>query len=152
MREDCVECLHEMISEFRLAVAQMCPGQHLVDGKLLVVRRAPGPWIGDGRDLASWRDFVGYNLAVSHLDDPACVLGDLPFVSDHDHGLAGSVQVFENLDDVAFALRVKIAGRLIGHDEHGLIYQGAGYCNALLLATGQFVRVVVLPVLQANGC
>ena len=45
---------------------------------------------------------------------------------------------------------IEIAGWLVGKDEFGLIYEGAGDGDALLLAAGEFVRFVIAAVVEAD--
>ena len=56
----------------------------------------------------------------------------------------------EELHDRAAGAGVELAGRLVGEQEGGLIGEGAGDGDALLLAAGEFVRAVLRAVAEAD--
>jgi hypothetical protein len=59
-------------------------------------------------------------------------------------------QQLQQLQDVAAGGRVQVAGRLVGKQDRGIVGEGAGDGNALLLAAGQLRGIVVPAVGQAD--
>ena len=73
-------------------------------------------------------------------------------MSYNDYCLSKSVaQVEEKLVDVLFCMAVKIAGWLIGEDYRRMVDDGPGYGHSLLLASGEFGRLVRCPVAISAG-
>ena len=62
---------------------------------------------------------------------------DVGVVRDHEDRVARAVQLAEKFHDDGFVGFVEIAGGLVGEDQLGLIDQGAGDRDALLLAAGE---------------
>ena len=60
------------------------------------------------------------------------------------------MQLAEQVQDFGSRVAVEVAGRLVGQDQRGLVDQRAGDGHALLLAAGEFGRLVVQPVAQAE--
>ncbi len=48
------------------------------------------------------------------------------------------VEVFDEAEDVGAGTGVEVAGGLVGEEERGLGYQGAGQDHALLFPAGKF--------------
>ena len=80
---------------------------------------------------------------VELVDQAQIVAGD-------QHGDADLIEIDENLHDLTRQHRVEVAGRLIGEQQHGFVYHGAGDADALLLATGKGNRHRFLLVQQAH--
>ncbi len=51
-----------------------------------------------------------------------------------DDGLAGAIEVVEQVKDLLAAVRIECAGRLVGQQQGGTIDEGAGDGHALALA------------------
>ena len=77
-------------------------------------------------------------------------MGDVQFVGDHDDGHALVVELLEHAHDLDAGAAVEIAGRLVGEQQGGLVGERAGDGDALLLAAGKLVRLVVGAVGQAD--
>jgi len=76
------------------------------------------------------------NPSVLHPDNPVRHLGEALIVGDDNEGLAELLaEVEEELVELLFVLRVEGAGGLVGKDDIGLVHEGAGHGDALLLAT-----------------
>jgi hypothetical protein len=67
-----------------------------------------------------------------------------------DDGRAARIDLAEEVHDFEGQVGVEIAGRLVGQDELRLVDERARDRDALLLATGQFFRIGIHPVLQAH--
>ena len=90
------------------------------------------------------------DLPVVHPDRPVGHRGDRGLVGHEDDGKALGVEGAEEGHDLGTALRVEVAGRLVGEDEGGAADEGAGDGDPLLLAAGELVRLVVPPVADAD--
>ena len=64
-------------------------------------------------------------------------------VRDHDHGRAAAVELDQELEDFVRRFRVQVAGRFVGQYDGGLVQEGAGDGDALLLAAGKLVGHLV---------
>jgi len=82
---------------------------------------------------------VGDDLAVVHGDHAAGAGGEGLVVGDHDDGLAGVGEELEDFGDFFAVGAVEISGWFIGEDDGGLVGEGAGDGDALLLAAGEAV-------------
>ena len=82
--------------------------------------------------------------AAAHLVDHLAVVGD------DEHRGAGAVDPVEQLHDPDRGHRVEVAGRLVGEQQRRVVDEGAGDRDALLLAAGELVGVVVDLRLQAD--
>ncbi len=89
------------------------------------------------------RGLVGEHLAVAELDLTPGVLGDVGLVGDQEHGVAGLVQLVEEVHDLGRGGRVEVAGRLVGEEDRRVVDQRAGDGHALALAAGELVGLVV---------
>ena len=65
------------------------------------------------------------------------------FVGDHDDGDALVVEFLEHAHDFDARLAVEVAGRLVGQQQRRLVDQRAGDGDALLLAAGKLVGMMV---------
>src|SRR5712671_2207383 len=73
-------------------------------------------------------------------------------MGDHDNGHAEGVLNFaEEEKDLLAGGAVKIAGGLVGEEDGGLIYEGAGEGAALLLAAGELAGSVVVAGAEAHA-
>ena len=71
-------------------------------------------------------------------------------VGDHKHRGAPAVDLAEQVHNLEGQGRVDIAGGLVGHDHAGVVHQGPGQADPLLLAAGEFGGVVLGLVLQSH--
>ena len=99
--------------------------------------------VGDG--------FVGEDFPVAEDDVAFGVAGDVEFVGDHEDGDAGVVEFLEDAHDFDAGLAVEVAGGFVGEEEGGVVDEGAGDGDALLLAAGELVGVVVGAGCEADG-
>ena len=73
-------------------------------------------------------------------------------VSDHHDGLVEFANSLRHeLENLGPGSRVEVSGGFVGEDDAWSARQGPRHGDALLLATRQFVRAVVEPVLEADG-
>ena len=83
---------------------------------------------------------------------------ELRIMGHHDDGGAVAMQFLEQIQDAARHLRIEIAGGLIRQQQPRRSGERAGDCHPLLLAAGQFGRVVpanaptVPPAPTTPGC
>ncbi len=76
-------------------------------------------------------------LAFFQMDLPRAERCRLRIVRDHDDGFASvAAQGLQGGKHLLRAVRIEIAGRLVGYDEFGIRDQRAGDGHALLLAAG----------------
>ena len=75
--------------------------------------------------------------AAAHLVDHRLVVGG------HQHGRAGPVDPVEQPHDVDARLGIEVAGRLVGQQQRRMVDERARDRDALLLAAGELVGVVV---------
>ena len=79
--------------------------------------------------------------------DPEDAVGDvehLVVVGGGDDGDAALfAELVEELDDLLAGVEVEVAGRLVGEDDGGVVGEGAGDGDALLLSAGKLVGAVV---------
>src|SRR5439155_23990416 len=88
---------------------------------------------------------VTHDPAALDLDDPAThLVDDVGVVGDHHHRRTGPVDPVEQPHDLDAGVRVEVAGRLVGEQDQRPVDERPGHRDALLLATGQLVRVPVL--------
>ena len=60
------------------------------------------------------------------------------------------MQFLEERHDLVAGVAIKSAGRLIGQDQHWLIYERPSDCDALLLASGELAWPMVFAMTQAD--
>ena len=77
--------------------------------------------------------------------------GNVVIVSDENEGLALLVKLVEEPKDLGTGGRIEITRRFVGEDHQGIVDEGAGDGNALLLAAGKFEGFVVEAILQADA-
>ena len=95
--------------------------------------------------------FIGDDVPVFHGDDAPGALGEGGVVGDHDDGLAGGGELLEQVGDEFAVFTVEVAGGFIGQQHGGLVGQGAGDGDALLLAAGEAVGAALELVAQAEA-
>src|SRR5688572_22212429 len=90
-------------------------------------------------------------FAVVERDDAAADAPDqVPIVCGHEHGRAARVHFAQQIHDVERQVRIEIARRFIGKNQHRVVHKRPRNGDALLFATGQFLRIGIHPVLQAH--
>src|SRR6266536_3145955 len=96
-------------------------------------------------------DFVD-DCAVAKPDHPVAPARHDRIVRGDDHGHPPRTpEVEDQLDDLASRSRVQVAGRLVGEQQPGLVDEGSGDRNALLLTSGEARRQRSLPAGEADG-
>src|SRR3990167_2891931 len=94
---------------------------------------------------------IALDHAVHEMHDAFRICGHVGLVRDHQHGDAlFGVQVPEQFHDLLAAVRVEVAGGLVGQQHLRLGDDGARDGHALLLPAREFARRVVLPTLEAH--
>ena len=83
--------------------------------------------------------FFGDEPAVGQLNDAIAAGGVFFGMGDLDDGGAGFIEFLEELHDLVALDGMEIAGGLIGEDELGILDDGAGYADELLLAAGELI-------------
>ena len=85
------------------------------------------------------------------MNDPFRFASDIIFVRHDDDGVAVGVEVAEEIEDFAAGLRIEVARRFVGEEERRFVHERAGDGDALALAAGEFVGLVVHAVAEADG-
>ena len=93
---------------------------------------------------------VAHHAAVAHDEVALAVAGDVELVGDHDDGDALVVEFLEHAHDLDGGPAVEVAGRLVGEEDRGVVDERAGDGDALLLAAGELVGIMVGAVRQAD--
>ncbi len=65
-------------------------------------------------------------------------------------GLAGGVELFEQVDDLATGLRIEVSGGLVGEHDIGIVGEGARDRDALALAAGELDGAMVEALAEAD--
>ena len=87
---------------------------------------------------------------VGEPDGARAARGEPRLVGDEDDGVAAPVQLVEEPDDLLAGGGVEVAGGLVGEEERGLAHERAGDGDALALAAGELVRLVVHAVREPD--
>src|SRR6266581_4676441 len=87
--------------------------------------------------------------AVSKLDHAPRKAGNIGFVRDQHDRQALLVQLLQDIDNLHGGTAVEIAGRLIGQQDRGPVYQRASNRDALLLSAGELRWVMQLAIRQS---
>ena len=96
-----------------------------------------------------WKIVVGdefevtVNRAVDHMKDTGGILGESWVVGDHNNSITGLVNTMKFLHDGFGTFGIETAGRLIGENNFRIGDQGAGDSDALLLATGKLIWIII---------
>ena len=93
---------------------------------------------------------VGNDRTVLDFDDPAGKARDVVVVGHDDDGVPPPVQLGEDVHDVLAAFGVERAGGFVGKDDAAAVHERPGDGNALLLAAGKLVGLVLQLVRQAQ--
>src|SRR5471030_1751208 len=94
---------------------------------------------------------VGHDLAVLERDDARAVFGDLRLVRDeHDRDAALVLEPLEDVHHLDARAAVEIAGWLVGEENRRVVEQRARDRDALLLAAGQLIRMMISAVGEAD--
>ena len=108
------------------------------------LRICPGPAMSIRRDTVN-------DDAVAHVNDAIEIGGGFGIVGDHDDSLAEIlVEAAEHIKDDFGIFCVEIAGGLIGEKNFGLVDDGTGDGDALLLAAGHFRGAVMEAALESE--
>ncbi len=103
--------------------------------------------LGSFEEIASR---VHRDVAVSEFDATACVAGDVHVMGDHEDGVAGFVELAENVDDDFFVCLVEVAGGLVSENEFGLIDERASDGDTLLFTTGKICGEMLEAITEAD--
>jgi hypothetical protein len=91
------------------------------------------------------------NPSIVHVGDGVGEMENARVVCDHDHGAVGLHGGGDEQLHHRLAGRViERGGRLVAEDQAGLVHEGTGECDALLLTAGKGRRERVESVLQAK--
>lgn len=94
---------------------------------------------------------VGDDEAVAEDDGAAGVAGDVLVVGDEDDGDALLlVELPEEADDLAAGAAVEVASGLVAHEDVGVVDQGPGDGDTLLLTAGELAGMVMQAVGEAD--
>jgi hypothetical protein len=87
-----------------------------------------------------------------HVQHTIASRGKFGVVRDQHKGRAALAMATEQkLDDLVPGCLVEISGRLVGHDDGGIGRERASQRDALLLAAGEFGRIMVEPLAKSDG-
>ena len=86
-----------------------------------------------------------------HAQEASGATGDIQVVGDHDDGLAGAVEVREEIDDAGAGGEVEVAGGLVGEEDGGVVGEGAGDGDALAFAAGELDGAVLEALAETDG-
>ncbi len=132
--------------------------EEVIEADLIVGRRHTGAaavgGVGERTEHRMIRALlltVVVQAAVLQLDAAVGLARDVGVVRDHEDGVAGLVQLAKNFHHDGFVGLVEIAGGLVGEDQLGLIYQGAGDGDALLFAAGKLRRQMREAIAEADA-
>src|SRR5689334_6593602 len=122
------------------AITAASVNQRSFTRRRIAKRRSWRICISDRRHLQVLFD----DAAVEQVDVALRVAGVARIVGDHADGGAGAVQLMEQVHHRLAALRIEVAGRLVGEEQRRFAGDGAGNRDALLLTarelTGQMLR------------
>ena len=79
------------------------------------------------------------------------MLRNLPLVGDQDDRDAVPIELLEYAHDLIAGPAVQVTGGLVGQDDGGLVDEGPGDGDALLLPAGKLAWLMVQPVTQAHA-
>src|SRR5258708_1281968 len=104
--------------------------------------------------LVGWVVVVGRadrEQAFAHYADALSALGDGGVVGDQDQRQpALAPEFFEQVDDFVAGVLIEVAGGLVGQEHRGLLHQGPGDGNPLLLPAGHLAGKMPGPVSESD--
>jgi hypothetical protein len=71
-------------------------------------------------------------------------------MGDHHDGSAATMEIKQKTHDLIAGFRIQIARWLITQYKDGIIYEGASYCNTLLLSTRHLGRYMMGAIGQTH--
>ena len=86
---------------------------------------------------------IAIDRTVNHMEDTSGVLGEGWVVGDHNNSITGLMNAMKFLHNSFGTLGIEAAGRLVGKNDFRISDQGASNGDALLLTTGELVRVII---------
>ena len=95
-------------------------------------------------------DVVALDQSVAQMHGAARVRGDVPLVRDENDGVAALVKVLEQRHDFFAGFGIEIAGRFVRQNDRRIVHQRAGDGDALALAAGKLVGLVMNAIAQAD--
>src|SRR3977135_4124442 len=102
-----------------------------------------------GRPIGSGAPRLFDDLSVSHAEDPVGPRAHDRIVRDEDEGLPLlAIQPAQEVPDQARRFRVEVAGRFIGPYDRGIVHQGAGDRDPLLLSRAELCGLVSGPTVE----
>src|SRR5919201_6764846 len=105
-----------------------------------------------GRAAPVYHRSVAPDETVAERDGTRGVLRDIGLVRDeHDRDAALDVQPLEDAHHLDARPRIQIASRLVGEQQRRVVHQRARNRNALLLAAGELIRMMVHAVGETDG-
>src|SRR5438132_13562163 len=103
------------------------------------------------RDAPVFDGAVVQRDAVTERDDARAVLGDVGLVRhEHDRDAALHVEPLKDAHHLDAGLAIEVARRLVGEQQRRPIYERARNRDALLLAAGELIGMVIEPFAQTN--
>src|SRR5262245_52753888 len=146
---------HVSSSMRALAQSVMCPPRCASSPGTSCVLLVLRVLIGQGGEQLSGLHRILLRLVSRHppiaeAQDSPCVARHVWLVGHDDDGDAITVQVLEQGHDLHAGPRVEGASGLVGQDEYGLIDEGAGDGDALLLTAGELSGVMMLAIRQPD--
>ena len=93
---------------------------------------------------------VPLDQTVAQMHRAPGVRGDVALVRDQNDGVAALIQIFEQRHDFFAGFGIEVAGRFVGQNDRRIVHQRARDRDALTLTAGQFVRLVMNAIAQAN--
>ena len=133
LREGDFPAFAQLVEEaFHLAETAAC-GQRIAAGKF-------------GR-RSSRRHF---HYTITQTDRAPRVPRDVGFVRHENDRVVRVVQVLEKRHDFFTGFRIEIARRFVGQNDGGIVYQSPRDRDALALAAGKLVRLMVQPITEPH--
>ena len=86
---------------------------------------------------------VAINRAINHMKDTSGVLSKGWVVGHHNNSITGLVNTMKFLHHGFRTFSIETTGRLVGKNDFRIGDQGASNGDALLLTTGELVRVII---------
>ena len=99
---------------------------------------------------------IAINRTVDHMKDASGVLGESWVVGDHNNSITGLVNTMKFLHNGFGTLGIEATGRFISKNNFWISDQSASDSDALLLATGKLIWIVIffglkIEILQSFG-